>query len=406
MEERRVTTAATRPDRVIVLDLLRGFAVAGMMLVANTGDWAHTYKPLVHADWNGWTPADVVFPIFLFAVGMALGLSFPRPLAAGAERRRFWTRIARRMALLILLGLALNATYNAAVALGAPPIGPDDVPALRYPSILARIALCYGLAAAAVVLTGRREADGRTAINPVAMAGIAVAVVLGYWALLRFVPVPGFGVGRLDQVGSLPAWIDRQVFGPAHMWPMGSATWRGPVTYDGEGLLGTLPSTANVLLGVVAGRWWKAGTPPLTRVAVIGAALVALGLLLDPVMPINKKIWTPSFALMTGGWAMLALVALQLAVRSPAVLRLLTPLRIVGANAVIAYMVSIVCQSAQGIPVSRAKGAPTMQGWIDHVAEGVIPDRWLASLACSLLLLALIVLALAPLHRRAIHFRL
>ncbi len=170
-----------------MLDLLRGFAVAGMMLVANTGDWAHTYKPLVHSDWNGWTPADVVFPIFLFAVGMALGLSFPRSLATGAERQVFWTRVARRMALLILLGLLLNATYNVAVALGAPPIGPDDVPALRYPSILARIALCYGLTAAIIVFTGRPEADGRTAINLTAVVVAAVVVVLGYWALLRFV---------------------------------------------------------------------------------------------------------------------------------------------------------------------------------------------------------------------------
>jgi predicted acyltransferase len=406
MEEPTTMTVGTRPERVAVLDLLRGFAVTGMMLVANTGDWAHTYKPLVHADWNGWTPADVVFPIFLFAVGMALGLSFPRALATAEERRRFWIRIARRMALLILLGLALNATYNVAVALGATPIGPDAVPALRYPSILARIALCYGLAAALIVGTGRRDADGRTAVNLIAVAGIAVAILLGYWALLRFVPVPGFGAGRLDQVGSLPTWIDRQVFGPAHMWAMGSATWQGPVTYDGEGLLGTMPSTANVLLGVVVGQWWKAGTPPLARTAAIGAALVVAGLLLDPVMPINKKIWTPSFAIMTGGWAMLALVALQIAARSPVLLRLMTPLRIVGANAVIAYMVSIVCQSAQGIPIGHAPGAQTMQWWIDRAAEAVIPDRWVASLACSLLLLGLIVLALAPLHRRAIHFRL
>jgi predicted acyltransferase len=157
---------------------------------------------------------------------------------------------------------------------------------------------------------------------------------------------------------------------------------------------------------VVAGRWWRAGAPPLARAAAIGAALVVLGLLLDHVVPINKKIWTPSFAVMTGGWAMLALVALQLAARSPLVLRLLAPLRIVGGSAVVAYVVSIVCQSAAGVPLSHAPGAPTTQGWIDHVAEAVIPDRWVASLACSLLLLGLIVLALAPLHRRGVHFRL
>ena len=391
-------------ERVPALDLLRGTAVAGMILVANIGDWAHTYAPFVHADWNGWTFADLVFPAFLFAVGMAIGLSFPRPLASAPDRRSFWLRLARRAALLILLGLALNATYNLAVALGEPPVGPDDPPALRLPGVLQRIALCYVLAAALIVATGSRDAQGRTTVNPLAILLAAAAILVSYWALLRFVPVPGFGAGQLDQAGSLPAYLDRLVFGPSHMSPMGSTSWRGPVTYDNEGLLASLPATVNVLFGVLAGHCWRReGGPPLALLAVAGIALVALGLLAEPLLPINKKLWTSSFVLLSGGFSFLALVCLHLAAAVPGLSRVLTPLRVLGGNAILAYAMSILLQSLAGVPLANSV---TPQGWMNNIATVITGDPCLASLACSLAVLALITLLIAPLHRRAIHFRL
>ena len=385
--------------RVPALDVLRGFAVAGMIVVTSPGDWNHTYWPLKHADWNGWTPTDIVFPMFLFAVGMAVGVSFPRPLTEPSARRRLWVRVARRVVALVAVGLVLNWLYVVAVAAGVPPAGPDDHPGLRLPGVPQRIALCYLLAVGLVMATGRQDAQGRTAINAAAIAAAIFVTLAAYWALLVLVPVPGFGVGGLDQVGSWPAYIDRLIFTPRHMWPLGSSTWRGPVTYDPEGLLSSLPATANVLVGVLAGREWRRpGGPRL-------AFLVILGLLLDPLFPINKRLWTSSFALLSSGLSGAALVLVALA-WSDRTRRLLLPLEILGGNAILAYSISIVLDSFAGVPLKIGGGTISPQAWGDAIARSVIPDEYLASLACACAVLALITLALWPLHRRAIHFRL
>ena len=400
--------AESKSSRVPSLDLLRGLAVAGMIVVTSPGDWNRAYWPLKHADWNGWTPTDIVFPAFLFGVGMALGLSFPRPLAASADRTRFWLRLGRRVLGLVLLGLLLNWLYVLAVEAGVPPAGPDDHPALRFPGVLQRIAFCYLLAAGLVVATGRRDAQGRTDLDPRAIAAAIVAILLAYWALLSFVPVPGFGAGQLDQAGSLPAYVDRAVFTPAHMWPLGSATWRGPVTYDPEGLLSSFPATVDVLFGVLAAREWRRpdGGPRLAGLAAASALLVLAGLALDPMLPINKRLWTSSFALLSSGMSGLCLALVAVAARSVVLERLLTPLRILGANAVLAFTISIAIGAFAGLPIETAEGPISPQGWGDRLALRLIPDEYLASLACALAILALITLMIWPLHRRAIHFRL
>lgn len=396
-----------RPPRLEALDVLRGLAVAGMIVVTSPGDWNKAYWPLKHAEWNGWTPTDMVFPAFLFGVGMALGLSFPRPLADPSARARLWLRIGRRAVALILLGLALNWTYVLAVAAGVPPAGPDDHPALRLPGVPQRIALCYVLAAALILATGTKDAQGRTGINARAIAASGAAILLAYWALLRFVPVPGFGAGGLDQVSSLPAWLDRTVFTPAHLWPLGSASWRGPVTYDPEGLLSSLPATVDVLAGVLAAWEWKRTEGrALLRIAIVSVAAIVLGLLLDPVFPINKRLWTSSFALLSSGVSGLALVAIALALRSAWARRLLSPLRVLGGNAILAFTLSILVGAFAGLPLNGPEGPISPQGWGDAIALSLIPDEYLASLACAFAILALITLAIWPLHRRAIHFRL
>jgi predicted acyltransferase len=397
----------SEPQRLAALDVLRGLAVAGMIVVTSPGDWNRAYWPLKHADWNGWTPTDIVFPMFLFGVGMAIGLSFPRQLADPAARSQYWIRVGRRVAALILLGLFLNWMYVVAVAASVPPAGPDDHPALRLPGVPQRIAFCYLLASGLILATARKDADGRTAIDARAVVVAIAAILLAYWALLSFVPVPGYGAGHLDPEGSLPAYFDRMIFTPRHMWPLGSATWRGPVTYDPEGLLSSLPATVNVLFGVLAGREWRRpGGPRVGPIAVASALLVLLGLLLDPLFPINKRLWTSSFALLSSGLSGLTLVAIVLAIGNRPASRLLTPLKILGGNAILAFTISILAGSFAGLPLNGASGPISPQGWGDAVALSVIPDEYLASLACAIAILALITLAVWPLHRRAIHFRL
>ena len=395
-------------NRLIVLDVLRGAAVAGMILVTSPGEWNDAYAPLRHAEWNGWTLADMVFPTFLFTVGMTLGLSFPRALSTPDARARLWRRVARRAAGLILLGLALNAVYTIAVP-GIPVyIGHPGLAFVRIPGVLQRIAICYIGAVAMILGFARKTPDGKLDINPRALAAAIVAMLLLYWALMRFVPVPGYGVGQLDPEGNLAAYIDRAVFTPRHMWPLGSVNWGGPVVYDPEGLLSTVPAMTNTLIGVLAGwAWRRDARAAVPRIAIAGIALMATALLLDPLFPINKKIWTSSFALLSGGFSLLALAALGLLLRSAMAERLAMPFRVLGGNAVLAFSVSILLTKFSGAPWFRWNGETvTAQKWGDEVARNLIPDIHVASLACALAILAIVTLPLWPLHRRAIHFRL
>ena len=399
--------APTAP-RLAALDILRGAAVAGMLLVTLPGDWGHTYAELRHADWNGWTLADMVFPAFLFSVGVALGLSFERAATDRAARARTWRRVARRTAALVALGLALEATYNLAISAGAHFPGVGGLQNLRIPGILQRIGVCYGLAAALLFGTARIRADGGRRVNAAALVLASVAVLLGYWLLLTFIPVPGFGAGRLDATGSLPAYVDRVVFKVPHLWPLATAAPGGPVTYDPEGLLSTLPATVDVLFGVLAAEAWRRqARQAVVTTAAGGLLLLVAGLALDPVFPINKRLWTSSFALFSGGVSAMSLAAAAVLARSPLAARLMTPLRVLGANAILAFGIATVLSRLSGFAWLGDAGAPvTPQTWGYHAMLRVIADPYLASFTCAVGMLCLITLALWPLHRRAIHLRL
>jgi len=400
--------AETRPSRLAALDVLRGMAVAGMIVVTSPGDWNRAYAPLKHADWHGWTLTDMVFPAFLFSVGVALGLSFPRPMSDPASRRQYWLRVGRRTAALILLGLFLEATYVWSISLGATSPGQGGLDHIRIPGVLQRIALCYALAAILVAVTARRDEAGRADVNAGAIGAAITAALLLYWALLTFVPVPGYGAGQLGPAGNLAAYVDRAIFTVPHLWPLGAETWGGPVVYDPEGLLSSLPATANVLFGVLAAfAFRRAPGRAVLFIAGGGAALLAAGLLLDPLFPINKRIWTSSFALLSSGFSALVLAALMAALRSGRAARLVAPFRILGGNAILAFVLSTLLGRIYGFPFSAEGGTPLgPQQWMNARALAVLADPYLASLACALAMLALVTLMIWPLHRRAIHFRL
>jgi predicted acyltransferase len=397
-----------KAKRLAVLDVLRGTAVAGMIIVTSPGDWNDAYPLLRHATWNGWTLADMVFPMFLFAVGMALGLSFPRRLDEPGALARLWWRVGRRGVALILLGLLVNATYNADI-LGIPvDIGHPGIAFLRIPGVLQRIALCYVAATALILFSHRKTADGMVDVNPRAIVAAIAGVLILYWLLMRYVPVPGFGTGRLDQEGNLASYIDRAIFTVPHLWPLGWVNWGGPVVFDPEGLLSTLPATTNTLFGILAALAWRrlAGRA-VPRLALLGAALMAAGLLFDSVFPINKLIWTSSFALLSAGFSFLTLALIGWMFRSRRVERLCTPLRILGCNAVLAFLLATIFAKLGGAPWFRLNGATlTAQGWGDAIARRLLPDTHLAATACAFAVLAIITLMLWPLHRRALHVRI
>ena len=389
--------------RLRELDALRGFAVAVMILVVSPGSWAHTYAPLQHADWHGWTFADLVFPDFLFGVGMALALTLGRSLDPLRDKAGFGRKLFRRVTGLIGLGLALNFLAVIAGWLGAGSVGPTDTVEWRLPGVLQRIALCY-LLAVTIVCMGmlwrpRQPARGTTIA---AVSGIGV-LLIGYWAVLTYVAAPGYEPGDLTKAGNLPAWIDRAVFTPRHMWPLGAETWRGPVVYEPEGLLSTLPATANVLFGFLAATVWRQ-FPDQRDVLLlaIGLALLVSGLLLDAVFPINKKLWTSSFVLLTSGISCLALLCVARLLRTKAVEGAIYPVFVLGGNPLLAFALSAALSALGSIPLW---GGQTAQSVGFTLVSHWIADPYLASLVCALGIVALVTLAILPLHRRGMHLR-
>ena len=395
-----------KKKRLVELDILRGFAVMVMILVTSPGNWAFTYSQMQHAAWHGWTFADFVFPDFLFGVGMALGLTFGRSLDPAGDRKTFWLKVLRRVVGLILLGLALNGFYYLAGMLGTPSAGPDDTVRFRIPGVLQRIAFAYLIAVLVVLATCVRSSDGPVRPRPVAI-GVVIAVILaGYWAMLTFVPVPGAGPGDLSIAGNLPGYIDRQIFSSQHMWQLGAETWRGPVYYDPEGILATLPASTNVLFGVLAvGIWQWDGRKRIVLLAGIGLALIAAALLLDPVFPINKKIWTSTFAMLTSGLSFIALLIVAGLLRA-GLRSLLWPLKVFGGNAILAFSISIALAAFGAVPFSfGGDPRPLMQRGFE-LASSVIASPYLASLAYAVTATAFVLLLIYPLHRKRVHLRL
>lgn len=249
------------------LDVFRGLTIAGMILVNNPGTWDAVYRQFVHADWNGWTLADLVFPFFIVILGMALPLALSRRRESGHAMARLHMRIVRRSVLLFALGFVLNLVS-----------AHFSWTAVRIPGVLQRIALVY-LAAALITLHA----------PPAARAAIAAALLVGHWLVLRSTP--------LTPAGTIAGFIDRALFGRHLLLP----------TVDPEGLLGTAPALASALIGTLAGHWLHVTTHHRARIAGLaggGAVLAVIGWIWRVALPINKPLWTGSYALFTAGLAL------------------------------------------------------------------------------------------------------
>jgi len=377
-------------ERVVALDLLRGLTVAGMIVVDSPGNWSISYAPLQHAAWDGWTPTDMIFPTFLFCVGMAWAFSFPRRAADSAS---IWLKVAKRTAILILIGLFLNA------------LPWFDLVHLRLPGILQRIAVCFFLTVAITLATARKKEE-KLLLNASAIAATALVLLVGYWAMLRFIPVPDFGAGNLDSLRSLPAWVDRSLFTTNHMWNQGTTPGFG-VTYDPEGVVSTLGALASTLIGVLAAIAFRIlpGKRRILYFFMAGAALVGAGYLLNPLLPFNKRLWTSTFVLLSGGVSLLALTCLLLVPVDRRSAAILDPLRVLGANAILAFILCQLLEVFSALPIIPISGIATPQRWGYATALRVVSDPYLASLACALGILVIVVAAIWPLHRRGIFLR-
>ena len=370
--------------RMPAIDLLRGLAVMGMILVAYAGDWEHRFGVLTHADWRGFALADMIFPSFLLCVGASIPYSFARRMAdagPGSVLLHVW----RRAAALILLGVVLNLL----------PF--FDVGHVRLMGILQRIGLCYAAAGTLCVALGRGGLSAR------ALGAASAALLLGYAAMWLWWDAPGCGRACFDSAQALPTVIDRAAFGVQHLWPYG--TTNGVVTFDPEGLLSTLGALVNVLFGVLAGMLLQRTAAPraLVLLSVLALAAIAAALALDPLIPIIKKLWTPSFALLSGGFSVLLLVVLALLARAGAAAPWAAPIRVFGANATLAFILITLLDTVMQLPL--------LAGGSAHDAAArqlgvLIGEPRLASALYSFALLVVLGLILLPLYRRRIFLKL
>ena len=304
--------AAETTGRLVSLDVFRGATIALMVLVNTAGGFPGAYAPLEHADWNGWTPTDVVFPSFVWIVGLSLTLSLRKRIHAGASRASLVPAILRRALILYLLGvfLYLFPHFNFATA--------------RILGVLQRIAICYAAASLVYLYTGIRGQ----------IASI-VGLLATYTLLMLYVPVPGYGAGHLDVEGNFEHYVDRLVLGPHN--------YAHTKTWDPEGIVSTLPAIASALLGVVAAhllRLKRTLSERTTWLFLIGNVLIALALMFTPIMPINKKLWTTSFTLFMAGLDFVIFAGLLWIVDGQKVRRWGTPFAVLGMNSIFVYMLS------------------------------------------------------------------
>lgn len=328
-----ITKTPPRKARLVSLDALRGFdmfwivgarALASGLANLRLPGGSALAAQLRHSTWNGFTFYDLIFPLFIFMTGVSLVLSLQKRVERGDDRRSMVKHLLARAGILFALGIVYNG-----VSLSGPVWE-----SIRVMGVLQRSALCY-LAAGLLVLYTKPKAQAVTTLG----------VLVGYWALMRFVPVPGVGAGVWTVEGNLAHYLD-QLLLPGRLYFGG---------WDPEGLLTTVPAVATCLLGVLTGHWLRAGARGgqgrAERRALYlflgGLVLVGLGLLLDSVFPINKKLWTSSFVLLTGGLSIMLLAAFHWAIDLRSRRRWAFPFVVVGMNSLFIYL------AARFIPFDR-----------------------------------------------------
>lgn len=350
-----VSTEQKPPSqRLGSVDLYRGLAVAGMILVDNPGSDELAYGPIKHAQWNGWTPADFIFPSFVFLVGVSMAFSFPARLQRGESRGRIMLHVLQRSLILICIGFLVNAA----------PLYGVDWHAFRFYGVTQRIAACYFVAAIFMLWSNWRG-------QLIAFA----ACLAAYWAILRFVPVPGFGIPGhdipfMDPERNIVAWLDRTL--------MMGHLYNG--VRDPEGLISTIPAIGTILMGLLTGQSLRSGANPRTKVMrmiIAGVAGLLIGLIWNRWFPINKNLWTSSFVLLTGGFALVLLGLLYWAVEMKKWRGAwMTPLLVFGMNAIVAFLADAV---VYGPSYTFTAVGPNGSRKVWHEAA----QEWLMSLGLS-----------------------
>ncbi|MDT5295727.1 MAG: hypothetical protein QOJ76_2607 [Acidobacteriota bacterium] len=366
--------------RVGSLDVFRGMTVAGMVLVNNPGTWGAIYTPLEHAAWDGWTPTDLVFPFFLFIVGVSITLALARRVEDGGSRRDLYVKIVRRTALIFALALVLA---------GFPFF---NLSTIRLTGVLNRIAVCYLFAALIFLKTNRRR-----------QAVIVGALLLAYWAILVLIPAPGFAAGDLSKQGSIASYVDRAILGN-HIWKGGDRI------YDPEGILSTIGALATTLIGVLTGHLLRSRREPLEKVAVMfvaGVAGVVVGWIWNYRLPVNKALWTSSYVLFTAGMALQLFAVCYWLIDIKGYRRWSLPFRVFGTNALAVFFLTGL--TARLLTLIKLTGADGKQVALQTIIFKNIFAPWASPSGASLAFAVCFVLIwlglMSLLYRRGIFIK-
>jgi predicted acyltransferase len=386
-----VTTTAPPPAlsrRLLSLDVVRGITIAFMIMVNNNGG-PGSWRFMNHAMWNGLTPTDLVFPTFVFVVGVSVVFAFEARLARGATRAELAKHTIQRTVILILCGIVVNSF----------PL--FELAHMRFYGVLQRIAICYLIVGLFYLL------DKRVSTNVAALA----VCLLGYWVLVRWVPIPGVGMpGRdvpfMDMTQNLVSWIDRHLF-PYHLYLYAP----DHNVRDPEGLLSDLPAVGTGLMGVLTGLWLRSQKSVSTKTLGLAAASVislVSGYLWSLEFPLNKNMWTSSFVLVAGGYSLLLLTVCFWAVEKQGWRKGWTWVWIVfGSNAIAAYMFSeLLPEVLDHVAISTRPGAHTdLNLWIFRSVFAHIPDPHWAAFTYSVTFTAFCFLPVWVLYRKKIFIK-
>lgn len=354
----KVTTQMNK--RLISLDVLRGIAIIGMILVLVPGHWGYVYAQLRHAEWQGLTSADVVFPLFLFAVGVSITLSLSKRIKTDI-RKQILYGVAKRAVLLFLLGMFVFYDFTH----------------FRIMGVLQRIAICYLIASVTFLYARIR---GQVILT--------VSLLLGYWAVMELLPVAGAGMYAMT--ANVASSIDKIVLN-GYMWT--------PL-YEPEGLISTLPAIATTLIGVLAGqmlRWDASLMRKVQALFLAASCCVITGLLWSVVLPINKNLWTSSFVLVTSGISLSIFGILYYLIELRNIKKVFYPLRIFGQNALVAYIGSGLLDNLLIFLGFKEK----LFGILATMGSAE-----LASFAYSFVHLGLLLISLCLLHRKNIFVKI
>lgn len=306
-------------ERLLSLDVFRGITIMGMILVNNPGTWSAIYPQLRHAEWHGCTFTDLIFPFFLFIVGVAISYSLTKRKAQGGSMKSLYLNIFRRAVILFLLGMIL-----AGFPFGLILDHQFSWATIRIPGVLQRIAIVY-LVASILFLT----------TNTKAQYWITGAILIGYTALMSLVAVPGVGYANYEPTTNLAAYLDQLLLG-SHLWSA-SKVW------DPEGILSTLPAIASAMLGIFTGNLLRSDKDSKEKTVLLyvwGSALMLAGWIWSFWFPLNKNIWTSSYVLYTGGLALFFLAFCYWFIDIKKVTWWIKPFHVYGMNAITVFFLS------------------------------------------------------------------